>query len=83
MKLNYTVNSCVRDNFTVRAKVSNREVDATIPGLVVEMVSEDEAMGHTYRFVPEDLEKAEAEYQPGAIVEVSFKVTAPPAKRKK
>lgn len=72
MKLRYTVHSSNPEEFTVKATVAGREVDAKIQGLVVELTSEDGGMGHTYKFGPENIAKAQELFAPGAAIDVSF-----------
>jgi len=52
MKMPYTVHSCVEEPVAVKAMVGDREVEAMMPGLVVEMVSGTH--GHTFRLAPTD-----------------------------
>lgn len=51
--IDYVVHSCGTTFVAVKATLNGREVDATVPGLVVEMISSDGIHGHTFRFVPE------------------------------
>ena len=73
MKIKYRVHSVRPEQFPVKAKMGEREVDATVPGLVVELVRQRH--GHTFRVVPdsEDELKAATElFQPGAKVQATF-----------
>jgi hypothetical protein len=71
MKLKYTVAGVTQDQVEVDAVVAGQTIRAKIPAWIVEMVSEDGSMGHTFRFTGEF--DAEA-YVVGAEVEVSFDI---------
>lgn len=77
MKIKYVVHSCNRDEFAATATVNGRELAVKIPGLVIEMTSEDGSMGHTFRVVPDDLEAVEAEFAVGADITVTLAATKP------
>lgn len=73
MKITYTVHSCVEEPVAVKAMVNKREVEATVTGLVVELV--DDTHGHTFRFAPADDKEMTAHkrlFEPGAHVVASF-----------
>lgn len=73
----YTVHGAVREPVHVRAMMNGREVDATIPGLTVELVSATH--GHTFRLEPgsdEEMAEAVAMFAPGAKVAAVFHQTA-------
>lgn len=72
--LKYKVANATAQNFPAKASVGGREMAVEVPGIVVEAVSDDESMGHTFRFVPEDLEAALAAFAPGADLTVSLSV---------
>jgi len=72
VELNYVVTSSQSDVFAVTAVVGGVEREVTIPGVVIEMLSEDGSMGHTYRFVPEDVAGTLAEFPVGAAVRLSL-----------
>lgn len=87
MILNYTVTSAVEVEIAVRATVAGREVDAKMPGVAIEMVSDDESMGHTFRFSPDDPAACLKRFAPGTVVRATFEVAkaapaAKPAKRR-
>lgn len=73
MEISYTVHSCVREGFPAMAKIGDREVEVIVPGLVVELVSDIGNMGHTFRYLPENIEKAEAMFAIGAKIKGTFK----------
>lgn len=76
MKIRYTVASVVPDQIAVKAIVGGKEIDAKIPGVVAEMVSDDGSMGHTFRFA--DSEEFDTDQlAPGAVVVASFEVEKP------
>jgi hypothetical protein len=73
MKLNYQVHSVNREDVPMRVTVGGREIDAKVPGLVVELVHEGN--GHTFRFTPdtdEEFAAAEALFTPGAVISATF-----------
>lgn len=72
IELNYVVTSSQSDVFAVQAIVGGVERTVTVPGVVLEMQSEDASMGHTYRFVPEDVAAALAAFPVGTSVLVSL-----------
>jgi len=76
IKLKYFVHTASQEDFTAKATVAGVERDVKVPGLAVEMVSEDGSMSHTFRFVPDDMEKAVAAFEP----ESAFIVSIAPAK---
>lgn len=79
MEITYIVQTCDIQEVTVKASVNGKEVDAKVPGLVVQMVSEDGSMGHTFRFMPDDLEAAKAEFPIGSKMTASFAPVLTPA----
>jgi hypothetical protein len=72
MQIKYTVSSCTENEVAVKATVAGREVEAKIPGLVVELMSEDGGMGHTYRLTPDDFEAAKDFFTIGEDVILTF-----------
>lgn len=75
MQIKYTVSSCTQDEVTVKAIVAGQEVDAKIPGLVVEATSVDGGMGHTFRLTPIDMTEAMAMFTTGAEITLTFSPT--------
>ncbi len=49
MNVRYTVASCVDGEFVVVADVAGTPTEVKVPGLIVELISEDGSMGHTLR----------------------------------
>ena len=72
MEINYTVHSCVEDEVSVAATVAGREVMAKVPGLIVELTSDDGSMGHTFRFTPDDMAAAKSLFNVGDVVVATF-----------
>ncbi len=72
MQIIYTVASCSEDPVDVIATVAGREVPAKVMGLVVELVSEDKSMGHTFRFTPTDLTDAKEMFAVGEKIIANF-----------
>ena len=73
--IRYTVTSSTEDEVSVEATVAGQTVIAKVPGLVVEMTSEDGGMGHTYRFRPngpEEMAAAQAKYAVGNVLDLDF-----------
>ncbi len=77
MKIKYTVHSVTVSPASVTAIVAGQEVEAKVDMLVIELVSADGGMGHTFRLMPSDLEAEQEEYAVGAEVELTLAVTAP------
>lgn len=74
MQFTYVVHSAVRESVSVKAMVGDREIDAPVPGLVVEMTG-DGSHSLTRRFVPQsddEMREAEAMFSPGSPVLVTF-----------
>ncbi len=76
MEIKYTVRSSSEDEVSVLATVPGLgQVTAKVPGLVVELVSEDGGMGHTYRITPEDMAVAKDFFTVGDHVKITFSKT--------
>lgn len=76
MKIPYTVHSCDEQQVEVTVEFQGNATRALVTGLVVELVSDDGVMGHTYRIVPaSDAERDAAKklFTPGAKVVATFK----------
>lgn len=86
-EIDYTVHSCGESRVSVVAKLGDRDVQATVPGLVVELVSSSGhgEHGHTFRFVPtddEDMAALKELFGVGNAVKATFSLVAaaqPPA----
>jgi hypothetical protein len=72
MDIKYTVTSCSEDPIEVTVKFNGSDVKATVTGLTVELTSEDERMGHTFRFTPSDLDAAKELFAVGEEVTLTF-----------
>ena len=73
MKVKYRVHSAKPETVAVKAMLGGREVDATVPGLTVEMTRA--RFSHTFRFVPDSADELAAAvelFKPGAKVDASF-----------
>lgn len=77
--LEYTVHSCEDAKVPTTAKVGGRDVEASLPGLIVELVDDVQGHGvghgHTFRLVPEsdaEFEKHKKLFAPGNRVRLSF-----------
>lgn len=73
MKIEYVVHSAVVERVPVTATIADRQVEALVDGLTVELVGGDSNHGHTFRFVPHGAEDM-AEHK--AMFKVGNKVTA-------
>lgn len=74
MKIRYHVHSVAPTDFTVDAVVAGRETQAIVPGLIVEAVSEDGSMGHSFKIWGEDNAAIIKRCSPGDELEVSIKL---------
>lgn len=74
MKITYKIVSCVRSNFQVMAQINGRDVEATVPGLIIEGVSDDGAMGHTFKFYDGDIDAAYDRAKAGGTLSVTLDV---------
>ncbi len=72
MDIRYTVASCQQADFDVQAEVLGQTRDVKVPGLVLELVSEDGGMGHTFRVLPADMAATMAQYPVGKGVTVTL-----------
>jgi hypothetical protein len=72
IKLNYTVHSVTTDQFEVDAIVAGTPRKVSVPGLVIEAVSQDGSMGHSFRFIPDDSAAAIAAFVVGSAIVVSI-----------
>jgi len=73
VQVKYTVHSCVEQAIPIKAMVGDREIDATVPGLIVELTNEQH--GHTFKFTPKDDKDLEAHkkmFEPDTEVVVQF-----------
>lgn len=73
MRIVYQVHSLQRADVAMRVIANGRELEAKVPGLVVELTHE--GAGHTFRFTPDsddEFAAAEALFAPGASVAVTF-----------
>lgn len=75
MQFKYTVHSAHVTEFPVKAIVGGKEIEAKVPGVVIELVSDDGSMGHTFRYIPEDASDLE-----GFAVGTPVTVTLEPVK---
>lgn len=69
--IRYTVHSVAQSEISVDATVAGQVVTAKVPATVVEMISEDGSMGHTFRFTGDA-----SEFVEGQAVDVTFTVAA-------
>jgi hypothetical protein len=72
MEIKYVVQSCSEDEVPVVATVAGREVSAKVAGLVVELLSEDGGMGHTFRLTPTDMAAATEFFAVGEEIKLTF-----------
>lgn len=73
MQLRFTVHSCAVDPVQVEATLPGGAVaQATVNGLVVELVSEDGRSTLTPRYIPADINADLAAFAPGTSVVVTI-----------
>lgn len=80
MRAKFTVHSAEAQSFEAEVEFAGKKVRAPVPGLIVELVSEDGMNCPTLRFIPDDMEAAKALFAVGSVVEGVF---AAPAAAKK
>ena len=73
-QIRYTVHSVEEQDVKANVELNGEVVEASVPGLVIELVSKDGTMGHTLRLVPNAENKAAAEllFQKDAEVIATF-----------
>ncbi|WP_428492175.1 hypothetical protein [Rhodopila sp.] len=74
MRISYKVHSITRSDVPITVMHNGHEISAMAPGFVVELISEDEVQGHSFRFVPSGTDDMSM-YAPGKRVSADF----PPA----
>ena len=76
-QIKYTVHGVSEVPVEVTVEFNGAPIQATVPGLVVELVSEDGTMTHTMKLVPaaSDVDALRAQYQPGVAITGSFDLT--------
>lgn len=72
-KIRYTVHSAHTTQVPREVSLNGAKVSATVPAFVVELVSEDEGMGHTFSFVGADADDAAKLFEAGSTVTATFK----------
>ena len=72
--LNYKVASATSEEFTVEAMVADKPVTAKVQGVCVELLSDDGAMGHTFRFMTDDPSAVLAKFAVDAPVVVTLSI---------
>lgn len=82
LMLEYVVHSCVEVPVETKAMLGDREVSATVPGLVVELVSPEDDLhghgaghGHTFRLTPDsnsELEEKKKLFKVGNRIRLDF-----------
>lgn len=71
--VDYEVHSCVEADVEKTVKLGERDVNARLPGVVIELIGNGH--GHTFRLVPESAEhlaEMRAMFEPGKRVRVTF-----------
>lgn len=72
------VHSCSESRFPARATIAGQEVDVEVPGLVVELVSEDSSMSQTLRLTPADAAAFEGAEEGDQVVVTYDRTAATP-----
>ncbi len=71
MEIKYTVVSCVEDSFDMTVEVNGSPMAVKAPGIVLELMSLDGSMGHTFRFAGANAAEVLAAYPLGHGVTVT------------
>lgn len=79
MDIQYTVWSCAETPFQTTVQLGGQDIQATINGLVVELLSVDGTMNRTIRVQPNDVVAAKAFYQVGATILTSDTLVLAPS----
>lgn len=74
MKIRYAVHSVAPTDFAVDAVVAGKQVVATVPGIIVEAVSDDGSMGHSFKIFGEDNAAIIKRCSPGDELEITIKL---------
>ena len=78
-QIKYTVHGVSEVPVPVTVQFNGAPIQATVPGLVVELLSDDGTMTHTLKLVPGDnIDALRAQYQPGVSITASFDLTPTP-----
>lgn len=75
IKVSYRVHSVAEEPVPVTATYRGADVNATVPGLVVELTDDAGRHGHIFHFIPEtgdDLEYHRRLFRRGAAVTLTF-----------
>jgi len=71
--IEFQVHSARMDTFPVKATVAGQDMEVSAPGLIVELVTADEAMSQTLRII-QDAVALSATFVPGATVTASYAI---------
>lgn len=71
MKVNYTVHSVSEAPIVAIAQVGGKDREVSMPGLVIEIVSDDGSMSHTLRLA-DDLDAAQKLFVTGKTITATF-----------
>jgi hypothetical protein len=74
MKILYDVHGVSPTDFSVKALVAGKETDAVVPGMILEAVSEDGSMGHSFKVWGEDAAPILKRASPGDKLEVTLRL---------
>lgn len=72
MQRKYTVHSCAEEAIQVTAQYNGQDIVASVPGLIVELVSEDGGKAQTESYIPVDIEADKALFAVGNPITVTY-----------
>lgn len=70
--MRFEVHSCTEEPINVTADFNGQPITAQVPGLTVELVSDDGRMSQTLRFIPADIEADKARFAVGGVVVATY-----------
>jgi hypothetical protein len=70
--IEYTVASTHQTTVTRTATFNGQDIEAQVPAIVVECVSADGGMGHSFTFIGSEVSEAAGFFAPGETVTATF-----------
>lgn len=71
MQIQYVVHTATLSPVQAQAEVNGQTMEVTVNAAVIELVSEDETMAHSFKFLS-DVEAVMAEFTPGRAITVTL-----------
>lgn len=68
MQANFTVNSVTAESIAITVDIGGQPVQATVQGVVLELVAADGSTSPTFRYRPADVAAELAQFAPGTPV---------------